>query len=49
MNPIKLGDIINGSHGPEPIQIDLIEHLGEYVRIVGVTTTTKTYINQLIT
>jgi SNF2 family DNA or RNA helicase len=46
---IKQGCIIKGSYWPEPVEVNLIEDSGNYVRIVGVTTDkTKTHIDQLI-
>ena len=48
MKDIRQGSIIKGFKWPEPVEISLIEDLGEYVRIVGATTSSRTHIDQLI-
>ncbi len=45
---IKIGSIIKSSRWPEPIEIKLIEKSGKYIRIVGVTTYSRSHIDQLI-
>jgi hypothetical protein len=48
MGNIRQGSIIKGFKWPEPVEISLIEELGEYVHIVGATTNSRTHIDQLI-
>lgn len=45
---IKPGDIIKGSRWPEPVEVKLIEDLGDYIKIVGSTTQSQTHVDQLI-
>ncbi len=46
---IKPGTIISGVYWPEPLEVNLIEDQGSYLRIVGVTTgKTKTHFDQII-
>lgn len=45
---IQSGSIIQGSRWPEPIKVDLIEDLGEYIRIVGATTNSRVHIDQVL-
>lgn len=45
---IKPGTIINGPQWPEPVEVNLAEEQGEYVRIVGVTVTSRKHIDQLV-
>jgi superfamily II DNA or RNA helicase len=45
---ITPGSIIQGPRWPEPIKIDLVEDLGEYVRIVGATVNSRTHIDQVL-
>jgi len=42
------GSIIQGPRWPEPIKVDLVEDLGEYVRIVGATVNSSTHIDQML-
>ena len=46
---IKSGDIIESHNWPEPVQIDLVEEVGEYVRLVGSTVHSREYINAMLT
>jgi SNF2 family DNA or RNA helicase len=48
MKDIRSGSIIKGSYWPEPVEIKLIEEVGEYVHIVGATTLSRTHIDQII-
>jgi len=45
---IKRGDIISAPGWAEYIQIDFLEELGEYIRIVGSTVNTRKYVDKLI-
>jgi len=45
---ISAGDVIRGSRWPEPVEVKLVEDLGEYVRLVGVTTGSGEHVDQLI-
>jgi SNF2 family DNA or RNA helicase len=45
---ITPGSIIQGPRWPEPIKVDLVEDLGEYIRIVGATVNTRTHIDQML-
>jgi len=45
---IKPGEIISGPNWPEPIIVNLIEDLDEYVHIVGATSKSGQHIDQLI-
>ena len=45
---IKSGDIIQSNQWPEPVEIDLLEEKGEYVRLVGSTIHSRTYINDML-
>ena len=46
---IVKGDIIEGDRWPEPIEVNLIEPIGDRIRIVGVTINSRTHIDQLLT
>ena len=46
---IKSGDIVESHHFPEPVQIDLIEEIGEYVRLVGSTIHSRDHIDDMLT
>lgn len=48
MKNIKQGSIIKSSNWPEPVEIKLIEEMGEYVHIVGATTLSREHIDQII-
>ncbi len=45
---IKPGAIIHGPQWPEPVEVNLAEEQGEYVRIVGVTVISRKHIDQLV-
>ena len=46
---IKSGDIIKSHQWPEPVQIDLLEEIGEYVRLVGSTVHSRDHIDVMLT
>ncbi|MFC2064153.1 helicase-related protein [Chloroflexota bacterium] len=46
---INSGSIIQGPRWPEPIKIDLIEELGEYIHIVGAHVNSGTHVDQVLT
>lgn len=48
VDELKPGLIVTGPKWPEPIEIKKVENSGEYVHIVGSTTTLKQHIDQLI-
>ena len=48
MYDIKPGSIIKGTLWPEPVEIKLIEEMGNYVHIVGATTLSRNHIDQII-
>lgn len=48
MMNIIAGDIIQDHRWPEPVEINLIENMGDYVRIVGATIHSHIHIDQLI-
>jgi len=45
---LKTGSIIKGPYWPEPVEVKLIEEIGGYIRIIGVTIPSQTPIDQLI-
>ena len=45
---IKSGDIIQSNRWSEPVEINLLEEVGEYVRLVGVTIHSRGHIDQLL-
>ena len=45
---IKSGDTIKSERWPEPVKIDLLKEMGEYVRLVGSTIHSRTHIDQLL-
>src|SRR3990170_7303987 len=45
---IQPGNIIQGPRWPEPVEVKHIEDLGDYVRIVGATTQSRTHVDQLL-
>ncbi|MEJ5165840.1 MAG: helicase-related protein, partial [Thermoanaerobaculia bacterium] len=49
MKDFKLGKIIQGDRWPEPIIVKSIEELGSHIHLVGVTLTTNTHIDQILT
>lgn len=44
----KNGDVVTSSRWDEPVEINLIEKMGEYIRIIGSTVRTRKHIDQLI-
>ncbi|SHK67739.1 helicase-related protein [Rhodothermus profundi] len=48
MGHIKPGDIIQGPHWPESVEVNLVQDLGSYVRIVGRTTTSGYHVDQML-
>lgn len=48
MKDIISGSIIKGPRWSEPVEINFIEGIGEYVRVVGVTTIYRDHIDQII-
>ena len=45
---LKPGDIVQGPYWPEPVEIKLVENLGDYLHILGQTTVSKEHVDQLI-
>ena len=45
---IKEGNVIEGPFWNEPVRIDKVEEIGDYVHIIGATTRSKNHIDQLI-
>ena len=45
---IKSGDTIKSDRWPEPVKIDLLKDIGEYVQLVGSTIHSRTHIDQLL-
>ena len=45
---VKAGDIIQDTRWPEPVEVKLIEDMGNYIRIVGATIHSHIHIDQLI-
>jgi superfamily II DNA or RNA helicase len=48
MKNLDKGSIIKGAYWPEPVEIKLIEDAGGYIHIMGVTTVSRSHIDQLI-
>lgn len=48
MEHIRPGDIIQGPYWPEPVELNLVEAMGPYVRIVGRTTISRRHVDQVI-
>ncbi len=48
MENIKPGTIIKGAAWPEPVEVKLIEEMGDYIHIVGATTQSRNHIDQII-
>lgn len=46
---IKSGDIVESHHFPEPVQIDLLEEMGEDIRLVGSTIHSRDHIDAMLT
>ena len=45
---IKNGDVVQGSRWSEPVVVNLVEEMGDYIRVVGVTRNSHQHIDQLI-
>lgn len=45
---LKGGEIIKGDYWGEPVKIDKVSEMGDYVEIIGSTLYSKQYINQLL-
>ncbi len=46
---LRPGDVISDPRWPEPVEITMIEEeFGDYLRIVGVTVTSRQHVDQLI-
>ncbi len=45
---IKSGDTIKSDRWPEPVKIDLLKEIGEYVQLIGSTIDSRTHIDQLL-
>lgn len=45
---IREGNIIKGPFWNEPVKVEKIEEMDNYIRIVGSTTHSKKYVNQII-
>jgi superfamily II DNA or RNA helicase len=45
---LKNGDIVQGPRWSEPVQVNLVEEVGPYIRLVGVTLQSHQHIDQLI-
>ena len=45
---IMEGNIIKGAFWREPIKVEKIEEIGEYIQIIGATIYSKQYVNQII-
>ncbi len=48
MPKIQAGYIIQSPRRPEPVEVKLVEDLGEYVRLAGATTGSGEHVDQLI-
>jgi hypothetical protein len=48
MPEIKPGHIIQGPRSPEPVELKLVEDLGDYIHLVGATTGSGEHVDQLI-
>jgi len=48
MKNLDKGSIIKWAYWPEPVEIKIIEDAGKYIRIIGVTTVSRSHIDQLI-
>lgn len=48
MLEIKPGHVVQGPRWPEPVDVKLVEDLGDYIRLVGATTGSGEHIDQLI-
>jgi len=45
---ISEGNIVKGTFWSEPVKVEKIEEIGNYIRIVGSTIHSKQYVNQII-
>ena len=45
---LKGGEIVRGDNWDEPVKIDKVDEVGDYIVIIGSTLYSKTYINQLL-
>ena len=45
---IRNGDVVQGSRWSEPVVVNLVEEMGDYIRVVGVTRDSRQHIDQLI-
>jgi len=48
MPEIKAGHIVAGPRWPEPVEVKLVQDLGEYIHLVGSTTRSGAHVDQLI-
>src|SRR5438128_1287776 len=50
MASIAKGDIIQGPAWPEPVEVEVVEEVGDggFIRVVGATTRSRTHIDQLL-
>ena len=48
MTEIQPGHVIQGPRWPEPVEVKLVEDLGDYVHLVGATTNSGEHVDQLI-
>jgi len=48
MPEIQPGHIIQSPRWPEPVEVKLVEELGDYVRLVGATVTSGQHVDQLL-
>jgi len=48
MPEIEPGHIVQGPRWPEPVEVKLVENLGDYVHLVGATTGSGEHVDQLI-
>ncbi len=45
---INPGDIVGGPYWPEPVEVDLVQDMGSYVRIIGRTTVSGRHVDQMV-
>lgn len=45
---LEPGSIISGPRWPEPVEVKLVEDLGQYIRILGATLHTRSHVDQLL-
>ncbi|TET99576.1 MAG: DEAD/DEAH box helicase, partial [Dehalococcoidia bacterium] len=48
MPEIKPGHVVQGPRWPEPVELKLVEDLGDYIHLVGATTRSGEHVDQLI-